>query len=366
MPITSKPAVYYGHQFTTRKIINAFMDFLGQNLFVERYDENGLPFRYIQVPVQYARREYQVDMIKATNQKHATGDTTNLIDINRLLPRLGVNITTITYDGERRMQKKKRQRGSVFDGSQSSLITVPAPAPYNIEIEVSILAKSMDDTLQIMEQVFPYFSPTLSLNLDLVPGFETESIPFSLVSVVPETNDELSINESRVLISILAFNCKANYYFFKRDVGIIKQIIANLHMGQGSGVDETFQKFKQYQLDADNPIPTTTLAERGTEPVTTTIDENPPTSITITIESGHSGTISLTNSDNDAQFTAIATLADETTLDVTTLATWDSETVATATINSVGLATAIAAGTTKIRALYKGEFSNAFTLTVTA
>jgi hypothetical protein len=67
------------------------------------------------------------------------------------------------------------------------------------------------------------------------------------------------------------------------------------------------------------------------------------------------------------QFTATATLTDNTPLDITSIATWLSDTKATATISATGLATAgNAAGTTKITAGSGGKNSPPITLTVTA
>lgn len=64
-----------------------------------------------------------------------------------------------------------------------------------------------------------------------------------------------------------------------------------------------------------------------------------------------------------SQFTATLTLADSTTVDVTSKATWSSGTPAKATVNSVGLVTGVAAGTSVITATYAGV-TNTRTVTV--
>ena len=53
-----------------------------------------------------------------------------------------------------------------------------------------------------------------------------------------------------------------------------------------------------------------------------------------------------------AQFTAVATMLDGTTLDVTSTATWTSSNTADATVSSTGLVTGIAAGTVLVQATY--------------
>ncbi len=65
------------------------------------------------------------------------------------------------------------------------------------------------------------------------------------------------------------------------------------------------------------------------------------------------------------QFTATGTYSDGTTADLSTQVTWVSATTSVATINTTGLATALAVGTTDITASLGGVTSPADTLTVT-
>jgi uncharacterized protein YjdB len=63
------------------------------------------------------------------------------------------------------------------------------------------------------------------------------------------------------------------------------------------------------------------------------------------------------------QFSATATFADGTVQDITNSVTWSSSNTAAATITNTGLATAIAAGVTTIKAV-SGNINNSTTLTV--
>ena len=68
---------------------------------------------------------------------------------------------------------------------------------------------------------------------------------------------------------------------------------------------------------------------------------------------------------NTRQFTASCTYSDGTSNDMTTQVTWRSSKTSVATVNSSGLATAVAAGTATITAS-SGSISGNTTLTVTA
>ena len=54
-----------------------------------------------------------------------------------------------------------------------------------------------------------------------------------------------------------------------------------------------------------------------------------------------------------SQFSAIATLSDGTTLDVTNVSTWVSSNTAEAVVSSTGLVTGVTAGTVTVQATYQ-------------
>ena len=372
MPITTTPTKFYGHRFITRKTMTAFMDWLATHIYVERYDENGSIYRYIQVPVQYAGRERFVNVLKAQNQYFEYGPNTTLkLDLNRILPRMAVSIIAMTYDAERHLSKYQKVRASAY-GSDGSIQTIPAPAPYSLEVELTAISKTVDDNYQIVEQLLPYFTPTLNLNLNMLDGFDPKSVGFTLNSVQPEGAEDLSVDEERLITTTFTFTVKLDYPYTKLDRGTINEILMNLHVGKGeSEVDlenDDFVKFQQYQLTADNMTPVTEISNREEEPVTISQTDNPVESIAISVESGK-GTISLLDSDPTSQYTAVATYVDGSTIDVTETVVWDSSDETIGTIDSGsgtgGLLTAVSAGTTIITCTLKGVVSDQLTQTVT-
>lgn len=275
MPITTKPTVFFGHQFTTRKVLTAFMDWLGRHLYVEKYDENGAIYRYIQVPVQFARRERFMSLIKANNQKYEFNEKPNVeIDLNRILPRMSVDIVGLTYDPERHVSKFQKVRETSYDAS-GTLGRIPAPVPYELELEVAFIAKTVDDNFQIMEQILPYFTPSFSLDLNIIPGFDPQSVAFLLQTINPDVDDEIGVDDERIFITTMNFLAKVNYYFLKKDDKIVKKIIANYYVGDNDAAFEEaeMRRFKQYEWNVINTTPVTTVAERETEPVTTISSE---------------------------------------------------------------------------------------------
>lgn len=266
MPILNRPAQFFGNQHTTRKVLNAFMDFLSDNLFVERLDLDGNIYRYIQVPVQYAHREYYMAMLRAAHQNTNMGDQTNVLDLNRLLPRISINMTTMTYNGERKMANRNEVIAETYNGTDGTVKTLPAGTPYNLELEATIITKTQDDIYQIIEQILPYFGPTHSIYCNLIEDFEPQELPFTLVSIIPDTNDEFGVDEGRIFLTTLVFSVPVIYYYIKQDTGYIKRIIADFHLGKSDTSDD-YLRFKEYVMDPLSPVPTTEIGNRENEPV---------------------------------------------------------------------------------------------------
>jgi trimeric autotransporter adhesin len=107
----------------------------------------------------------------------------------------------------------------------------------------------------------------------------------------------------------------------------------------------------------------------GTVTVTAALDDlSGATSVTITIANLASIAVTPNNasilSDGSQQFTAIGTLDNGSTVNITDEVTWNSSDTSVATINSSGLATAVATGTTNITATSGSITSNTAVLNV--
>lgn len=267
MPITSRPVQYFGHQFTTRKVVASLLDFFSNRIFIERYDEDGNVYRYIKPPIHFANRERFTTIIKAANQNNNQVSGYS-IDLKRILPRMALNIVSMTYDAERKIIKSHKVKSKEYDES-GSLDSVLSPVPYILDLELAIITKTIDDTWQIIEQIVPYFTPSLCLDLKILEGFDSESISFSISTVSPDATEELGIMDERVFVSTISFMTRINYYYIKRNTKIIKEIIANYYVGK----DETYKKIKSYSLSAQNLVPVTTVAGRGDEPCDIEIDD---------------------------------------------------------------------------------------------
>jgi len=264
MAITTAPSAFYGHQNITRKVLLGFLDFLNGRIFVERFDDTGAIYRYIKVPLHSSSRERFFHIVKSSTV--VNNSTSNEIELNNILPRIAVNISGMTYDSTRKVPKHNKIKGSAGVVGDGSVRSVMAPVPYKLDLELSILTKTIDDNFQIIEQIVPYFAPSFSMDIQLLSDFDPLSVQYTLISVTPDSTDEYAITDERLFLSTMSFTVNVMYYYNRASVGTIKEMIANFHIGKEGSED--YKKIKKYELVAQNISPITSIENRGDEPMT--------------------------------------------------------------------------------------------------
>lgn len=241
---------YFGHSNATRKAVIAFMD-LFNDLYIEKIRANGQN-QLFRVPIQFANRQKWLQQLES--RVHFAGDHDGQLnearfELDMILPRLSVNITGFEYDTSRKIAKTQK----IYACEPCSLNPddhpyVSAPAPWNINIELSAITKNMDDGLQIIEQIVPYFQPSLSVNIKMLDGYKSESVPIVLEGVTPNIDDELEDGAQRLFIWTLNFKMKMNFPMPKKKRGRIKDIVYNIHPQERTA---DYDQFNQYQLASE-------------------------------------------------------------------------------------------------------------------
>jgi hypothetical protein len=196
---------------------------LFNNIYINREDGNR-----IKVPLIYSAKEKFIHRINKS-----------LSDLNNqalqiILPRMSFSITNFQYDPERKkntMQKRYKETVDV-DGDISYSYHY-SNVPYNIDYSLTCYARNMDDGLQIVEQILPYFTPEFTVTIK--PGILSDSnekldIPIILNTV---TNEELyegafSEENTRMLTWTLGFTAKMMVYGPVKNQGLIKSVETNI------------------------------------------------------------------------------------------------------------------------------------------
>jgi len=238
-----------GQQFyheTIRKVIVSFGTmFNGINLV--RKNNAGVAIQAMKVPLAYGPRE------KFLVRLNEDADLTKQVAIT--LPRIGFEIKNLSYDSVRklsRVQKFKKVKGA----NTKQLDTQYMPVPYNLEIELYIMAKQSDDALQIVEQILPYFQPdyTLTIN-DMSDMGIKKDVPIILNSISYEDNYDGDFETRRALIYTLSFTAKFYLYGPVTSSKVIKTVQIDQY------TDLPDQSPKREQRYTATPDPSTSNAD---------------------------------------------------------------------------------------------------------
>ena len=157
------------------------------------------------VPIAYGPRKKFLARIVADNV--ASYDKTVAIK----LPRMSFEITSIDFDSTSKLNKFNK-RVLPVSGETAKVNTVMQSVPYNVAMQLNILAKNQDDALQIFEQILPVFTPEYTVAIkDLEgPGTVTD-VPIVLTGTSFQDDYEGDFQTRRTLIYTLDFNMKVKF-----------------------------------------------------------------------------------------------------------------------------------------------------------
>jgi len=195
-----------GQQFYHETVRNVVVGFgtIFNNIQLVRKDNSGVIQQTMKVPLAYGPRQ------KFLVRLNDDADLTKAAAVT--LPRIGFEITGLTYDPARklnRVQKFKKVKGD----KSTQLDTQYMPVPYNIGFQLYILAKQSDDALQVIEQILPYFQPDYTITMNDNPNMDIKKdIPVILNSISYEDDYQGDFTTRRAIIYTLDFTCKFYLY----------------------------------------------------------------------------------------------------------------------------------------------------------
>jgi hypothetical protein len=198
----------YFYNKSLRKLVVGFGT-LFNNITVnhENPDNAGSPLN-IRVPITYAPQE---KFIRRLLEPSSITDTTR---IENQLPRLSYIMTTISPDASRRRTKFIPLFSSTEAGGNCSSTgnSINEQVPVNVGFSLYVYTRHIDDTLQIVEQIIPYFNPDHVIELDLNDAQSNVRIPIVMTSSNISERFDGDFGSRRVNISSLSFIAKSYVY----------------------------------------------------------------------------------------------------------------------------------------------------------
>ena len=227
-----------GQQFyheSIRKVIVAFGTTFN-NIQLVRKDNDGNIKQSMKVPLAYGPRQ------KWLVRLNEDADLSKTVAIT--LPRIGFEIQNLSYDPSRklnRVQKFKKVKGS----NSNRLDTQYMPVPYNLSVQLYMMAKQSDDALQIVEQILPFFQPdyTLTIN-DMTDMGIKRDVPIILNDISYEDNYQGDFETRRALIYTLDFTVKFYLYGPVTSSTVIKTVQVDQYADIKDNAPRREQRYK--------------------------------------------------------------------------------------------------------------------------
>lgn len=239
---------------TVRKSVAVFGTMFN-NITVARKKGDGSLINQVKVPLAYGPKQKFLSRLDSLTGQDAS--------VALKLPRLSFEITGIELDTSKKLSKRAEIIEPGTTGTTTQRKSIKQFVPYNINMQLNIMAKNQDDGLQILEQILPYFQPEYTLSIKPVDEFTSfkQDVPIILNSVSFDDQYEGDYTSRRVLIYTLDFTMKMSFYGPTGDSKVIRAIEIDFNQDRNSSGNLS-------ELDI-------TIGESDTESsftVTTTID----------------------------------------------------------------------------------------------
>jgi len=209
---------YFYHQ-TSRKMVVAFGS-LFNNIEVRRTDSSDAVTEVIKIPLSYGPKD---KMLVRISQDPSLNPKVALT-----VPRMGFELTSMTYDGARKLNTMGRNVKKGTTGLKKQF----NPVPYNWDFSLYVFVKNAEDGTQILEQILPFFTPDFTVTMTLISGMTVKmDIPLVLNSVTSEDSYEGDFATRRSIIWTLSFLMKGFLYPSVTDnAKIITSSVVDTHL----------------------------------------------------------------------------------------------------------------------------------------
>ena len=258
----------YFYNSTIRKYVALFGTYFNQ-LEVRRTSTDGTLNQRQIVPISYGpyqkilARLDQDPTLQGGATQDAFGKPTAGQPFAMTLPRMAFELTSFTYDAERKVAPTRKLRKTAVDEANGGRRFVYSGTPYNMGFSLYIMAKYNEDAIKLVEQILPFFNPDHTSTVKLIDGLEPMDIPLILADVQSEDIYEAEFTERRSILYTLNFNMKGWFFGPERDKAVIRFI--DTRIATDTATDTEFEEFKTLQ-------PGMTANNVATSDITQTVD----------------------------------------------------------------------------------------------
>lgn len=242
----TRPIYYYN---TIKNVIVAFATIFDDVHYIADHGDT------IHVPIGYAPKSKFVEFYNS----EPSFDT---YDARFTLPRMAFELSSMNFAPERWHNPLSRMVGT---NPQQFMY---ARVPYDFNFNLYLATKGFEDSLKIVEQIVPYFTPELTVTIKDKVDFDLRTdIPIVLNSIGYEVVYEGSFEDKRTIEWTMGFTAKGFLYSDVKTSELIKESIINLEQ------DDIDRKYAQM----DDWVEPRAANKNDPHEIKSTVNEDPET-----------------------------------------------------------------------------------------
>jgi hypothetical protein len=221
--MSDKLEPYQIYDSTIRSVIVVFAS-LFNDITVRKYDTTG----------NVIADKQKVEIVFSDKQAYsmyceqlARRPDASMPETARRFPRLSFDLMGLTPDDQRQLQPWLYKSSLASNNSYAN--KAYSPAAYIFDMSLSLWAKDMDTSIQVLEQILPYFKHDVSIKLK-----EQKQLPIAndvhivLKGLTKNDNYIDGLTENRVIQWDMSFDVYANIWTKSKESTIIKEIVVDL------------------------------------------------------------------------------------------------------------------------------------------
>lgn len=204
-----KNIFYYN---TIKNLIVAFASIFDDVKYYDDFDN------VIKVPLHYAPKEKFISyFLEDTDFRQS--------EIEFVLPRMAFEISSLNFAAERFVNPLNK----IHDHRNDETKYMFSRLPYNFDFTLYIATKKFEDSLKIVEQILPFFTPELNVTINDKDDFDLKTdVPIVLNSAGFDIDYEGDYANKRTIMWTLTFTVKAWLYGDTKQAAVVKETISNL------------------------------------------------------------------------------------------------------------------------------------------
>ena len=207
------------YNYSTIRNVTVVFGNIFSNLKVRRYNSDGsISNKHTIVPLIYSAKDQYAFWVEQ-QMRLPTGN----IEINNKFPRISFEMTGFKPAPEKGINSNVPMIRNRIECGKT--IRSRAPISYSFDFVVTIWAKQMDVSIQILDQILPIFAPEISIKIKESKVMQIyNDVTVILQSISKNDNYQSGFDENRLISWDLSFEVYANIIPPGDEISVINKI----------------------------------------------------------------------------------------------------------------------------------------------